>query len=234
MYIIEGNIGTGKSTFLKLLKKNLASLDITLEAVDYWQQESAGKSILQNFYEIPQRWAYTMETISLKMRVQEHVKLQTSPTVNIVERSIYSGFHCFAKNSFEQGFLSTLEWNMYNSWFDFATAKKCLPPQGFIYLQADPQVSYNRTIKRKRNAEKTISYEYLNQIHKKHENFLIHKKDIHPTISKTPVLTINCNEDFLDNQDYCLEQMQLVKKFIQKTSQPFQQKADFISLQTTV
>lgn len=218
MFIVEGNIGTGKSTFLKALQHSLSNVVVTLEAVDYWQNQSTGQSILQNFYESPHRWAYTMETLALKVRIPEHIKQQSSILPNIVERSIYSGYHCFGRNSFEQGYLNQLEWNIYNSWFNFSTAKRCLPPTGFIYLQADPQLSYQRTIQRQREAESSISFEYLEQIHHKHEAFLIHKYNIHPSIMDVPVLILDCNYDIVQNEDKLFEYVELVKQFIQTHS----------------
>jgi deoxyadenosine/deoxycytidine kinase len=215
MFIVEGNIGTGKSTFLKALRRSLSHVSVTLEAVDYWQNESNGQSILQNFYESPQRWAYSMETIALKTRIQEHIKNQESLLPNIVERSMYSGYHCFARNSFEQGFLNQLEWNIYQAWFDFLTSKQCLPPAGFIYLQADPQLSYNRTVRRKRGAEESISLDYLKQIHDKHEAFLIDKLHVHPSILHTPVLILDCNYDLRTDKKKLLNYIELVQQFIQ-------------------
>ena len=219
MFIVEGNIGTGKTTFLKALQRSLSHVTVTLEAVDYWQNESNGQSILQNFYESPQRWAYSMETIALKIRIQEHIAQQKSVIPNIVERSIYSGYHCFARNSFEQGFLNQLEWNIYNEWFNFLTAKNCLPPQGFIYLRADPKLSYDRTIQRKRGAEDSISFDYMKQIHEKHEAFLIDKASVHPSIINTPVLILDCDYDLLTDQKKLLDYVQLVQQFIQTHSQ---------------
>lgn len=219
MFIVEGNIGTGKTTFLKALQRSLLHVTVTLEAVDYWQNESNGQSILQNFYESPQRWAYSMETIALKIRIQEHIAQQQSILPNVVERSIYSGYHCFARNSFEQGFLNQLEWNIYNEWFNFLTAKNCLPPQGFIYLRADPKLSYDRTIKRKRGAEDSISFDYMQQIHDKHEAFLIDKAYVHPSILHTPVLILDCDYDLLTDQKKLLDYVQLVQQFIQTHSQ---------------
>lgn len=218
MFIVEGNIGTGKSTFLKALQHSLSNVVVTLEAVDYWQNQSTGQSILQNFYESPHRWAYTMETLALKVRIPEHIKQQSSILPNIVERSIYSGYHCFARNSFEQGYLNQLEWNIYNSWFNFSTAKRCLPPTGFIYLQADPKLSYQRTVQRQREAESSISFEYLEQIHNKHEAFLIHKQNIHSSIMDVPVLILDCNYDIVHNEDKLFEYVELVKQFIQTHS----------------
>lgn len=218
MFIVEGNIGTGKSTFLKALQQSLPHVSVQLEAVDYWQSESNGQSILQNFYESPHRWAYSMETIALKTRIQEHIGNQASLIPNIVERSIYSGYHCFARNSFEQGFLNQLEWNIYQAWFNFLTSKQCLPPTGFIYLQADPQISYNRTVKRKRSAEDSIPFDYLQQIHDKHEDFLVNKLHVHPSILNTPVLVLDCSYDLVTDKKKLLDYVALVQQFIQTHS----------------
>ena len=218
MFIVEGNIGTGKTTFLKTLQQSLPHVVVALESVDYWQNESNSQSILQNFYAHPQRWAYSMETIALKTRIQEHLKQQASPITHIIERSIYSGYHCFARNSFEQGFLTRLEWNIYQEWFHFLTSKQCQAPTGFIYLQADPQLSYDRTISRNRKGEETIPLQYLQQIHDKHEAFLINKLHVHPSILDTPVLVLDCSYDLLTNQNKLVEYTQQVQQFIQKHS----------------
>ncbi len=214
MFIVEGNIGTGKTTFLKALHQSLTDSKVFLEAVDYWQNESQGQSILENFYNDPKRWAYSMESITLKIRIQEHLAQQNTIHPLIVERSIYSGLYCFAFNSFEQGFLTQLEWNIYNSWFHFLTSKNCLPPHGFIYLQANPQISYQRTLRRDRQAENSISLQYLEQIHDRHEKFLITKENIHPSIVNIPVLVLDCNYDFITDKKKLSDYIELVRQFI--------------------
>jgi deoxyadenosine/deoxycytidine kinase len=155
MYIIEGNIGTGKSTFLQEIKQYLPYTNISLESLQNWQKTEFGKSILQNFYEDTKRWAYSMEITALTNRIPEHLKHQSTPGINIVERSIYSGFYCFANNGFDEGFLQPVEWNIYKTWFDFIV-KRCNQPYGFIYLKAEPEISYKRILKRNRIDENII------------------------------------------------------------------------------
>ena len=215
MFIVEGNIGTGKTTFLKALRQSLPHVIVALEAVDYWQNESNNQSILQNFYTAPHRWAYSMETIALKTRIREHIAQQASLTTHIVERSIYSGHYCFARNSFEQGFLNQLEWNIYQAWFNFLTAQQCLPPTGFIYLQADPKLSYERAIMRNRKGEESIPLAYLQQIHDKHEDFLVDKRNVHSSVINTPVLILDCSYDLLDDKKKLLNYVDQVQQFIQ-------------------
>ena len=57
MYIVEGNIGAGKSTFITLLSTYLPEITYSLEPVDAWAQQTYGKSLLEQFYTDPPHWA---------------------------------------------------------------------------------------------------------------------------------------------------------------------------------
>ncbi|MBA3751771.1 deoxynucleoside kinase [Candidatus Dependentiae bacterium] len=215
MYIIEGNIGAGKSTFLRLIQSLLPHISVIFEPIHTWQNNSSGDSILAHFYNNPHRWAYTMETIALASRVQEHIKEQTnSYPFRIMERSIYSGRYVFAKNGFESGFLNTLEWQIYNEWFTFLTTTSCKLPQGFIYLRVDPEIAFERIKKRQRSAELSISLEYIHQIHTCHEDFLIHKKNMPSHLAQIPVLVIDCNPEFEKEPAEFEKHIEAIEKFM--------------------
>ncbi len=196
MYIIEGNIGAGKSTFLKLLQNKLPDAKVAMEPVNDWQKKVYGQSLLANFYQNPQRWAYSIETFAMICRVRDHLVNQQEKDAIFVERSIYSGHYCFSQNGYENGFMTVLEWNMYCKWFEFLIPDKCKPPLGFIYLSVDPEIAYQRIKKRNRLAEKKLTLAYLKQIHQKHEDFLIHKKNILLELKNVPVLQLDCNKEF--------------------------------------
>jgi len=197
MYIVEGNIGAGKSTFLKLLAQHVPHVSVVQEPVYDWQNKIYGQSLLENFYQQPQRWAYTFETLTMMCRVKEHMHLQETPATTLIcERSIYSGFYCFAQNSFDSGFLTQLEWSMYCDWFSFLVPNNCIKPQGFIYLQADPTICYERVKKRSRSAEDTISLEYISQIHRRHEEFLLTHRDQFNAVAHVPVLVLDVSQEF--------------------------------------
>lgn len=218
MYILEGNIGAGKSTLLKLIKENLPHIPVAFEPVDDWQKQIYGQSLLTNFYQNSKRWAYTFETFTMMNRAKEHMAMHTQSPIQIVERSVYSGYYCFARNSYEQGFMSPLEWELYLQWYNWLVAEKCETPKGFLYLRVDPTISYERIRKRNRYAEKTVPLGYLKQIHTKHEDFLITQTTIAPELKSVPVLVLDCNEDFATDPIVLTKKLQQIESFISSTS----------------
>ena len=217
MYIVEGNIGAGKSTFLKLINDHLTNVSVSLEPVYDWQHQIYGQSLLTNFYQAPKRWAYTLETLTLMCRIKEHLLEQELKTpMRIMERSIYSGHYCFAKNSHEQDFLQKVEWQMYHEWFTFLS-QKCQQPTGFIYLKVSPDIAYERIKKRNRLAEKKLTLHYLKQIDKKHEQLLIEKKNICESLANVPVLTLSCDQDFESDEMVLQAHINSLQDFIKET-----------------
>ncbi len=213
MYILEGNIGAGKSTFLQMIKEQMPELSIKLEAVDVWQSQLYGRSLLAEFYTDPLRWAYTFENFTMVCRIQEYHAAQNTIQPLIIERSIYSGHFVFARNSYENGFMTALEWDVYQQWFNFLTHNFPLP-QGFIYLRVDPEVSLQRVKKRKRDAEDSLNYDYLSQIYEKHEDFLFKKNDTSSLLKEVPVLILDGNRDFESDKEYFKEQCDLLLEFL--------------------
>lgn len=218
MYIVEGNIGAGKSTFLKLVADHLPHIQVVLEPRQYWQNDDGTESLLTKFYQDPQRWAYTMETFTMVCRVKEHLIEQQNANPNrIMERSIYSGNYCFAKNDFDNGFMDPVEWSLYTQWFNLLVVNKCKPPLGFIYLQTNPKVSYERIRKRARSSETSIPLEYLQQIDACHRAFLLEKTGVLPQLKNIPVLTLDCNEEFESSPKKLAAHLERVKEFLALT-----------------
>lgn len=218
MYILEGNIGAGKSTFLKLLEQHAPAVQVAQEPVNTWQKNVHGQSVLANFYEDPHRWAYSMETFTMMCRVREHIQDQEHAVFGrIIERSIYSGHYCFSQLGYKNGYMDTLEWNMYEAWFNFLIPQKCRPPHGFIYLQTTPDIAFKRIKKRNRLAEKQITYAYLKQTHEYHEKFLLHKENILPSIAAVPVLVLDGNHDFEQDLELFATYVEQIQNFMMQT-----------------
>lgn len=213
-FIVEGNIGAGKSTFLRLINEQLP-VQIVYEPLDQWQKVN-GQSLLDKFYQDTQRWGYTFQSYAFVTRVIEQEKqMRANPYLpQVLERSVYSDRYCFAQNCFEMGTISELEWTLYKEWFEWLVDNYTQKPDGFIYLQTDPNICYERITKRAREEEAAVPFSYIESLHKKHENWLINKQDIAPYLQETPVLVLNCDQDFESNSEQFNEHLRAIADFI--------------------
>lgn len=230
LLVLEGNIGAGKSTFLKILKENL-DIDIIFEPTDKWQQVGAGGNLLNLFYTDIKRWAYTFQSYAFITRVEAQLEALANSVhdVQILERSVYCDRYCFAQNCFESGNMSALEWQIYKEWFSWLVEGHLQKPDGFVYLQVSPDVCKQRLEKRNRSEEVGVSIEYLQKLHDRHENWLIHKKDIADYLVKVPVLTLNCDLDFENNLERRNKLLTDVQNFISNLNKT----VDFLSKKPT-
>lgn len=194
MFMLEGNIGSGKSTFLSFIERKLG-IQVMYEPTDQWQKIGRGGNLLDLFYKDMQRWAYTFQSYAFLSRLQGLGAVEQG-TILLAERSIFCDRFCFAKNCYERGVMSALEWDLYQEWFEWLSAK-CMPkPMGFIYLRVDPEVCYERLRKRSRSEEESVSLAYLQEIHRQHEDWLIKKKETLNYLGEISVLVIDGNLDF--------------------------------------
>lgn len=214
-FVVDGNIGAGKSTFLRILQ-NYLNAHVIYEPTHRWQHVIGTENLLENFYKDTPRWAYTFQSYAFITRIleQECHAVQFQEPVHILERSVFSDRYCFAKNCFELGFMSELEWKLYQDWFTWLVDNYVIRPQGFIYLRVDPKICFLRLKKRCRHEETGIALEYLERLHNKHEDWLVEKKEVIHYIKNTPVLILNCNEDFENDVDMQKKHMNEVSGFI--------------------
>lgn len=216
-FIVEGNIGSGKSTFLRLIGERLP-VQVVYEPHTKWQDVGAGENLLDHFYKDTPRWAYTFQSYAFITRIMEQQKysLEQPEVTQIVERSVYSDRYCFAKNCFEMGTMSQLEWQLYQDWFSWLVENYAPRPTGFIYLQTDPEVCFSRLTKRARQEEVGIPVSYLESLHTKHEKWLVQKEGIAAHLKDVPVLVLSCNSDFEHDAASFEKHLQAVSEFMQK------------------
>lgn len=234
VYILEGNIGSGKSTLLHLISLALPEITIVQEPVESWHKNDTSTSLLHNFYANSARWGYTMEHATLLKRVKEHLAEQESDTQKIMERSLYSGFYCFAKNGFKTGYLTKLEWKLYQEAFEFLVAKKCKSPQGFIYLDTAPELCHKRVALRSRSGEDMIPLSYLEELDARHKEFLVKKEDVHPYIATTPVLHLDGSREFYTNKKRQEELILQIQNFVAITQLGFERKPSLYNTEASL
>ncbi len=214
-FCVEGGIGAGKSTFLKVINTFL-NAQVVYEPHMLWQNVR-GENLLERFYEDTERWAYTFQTYTFVTRVLEREKaaLSNPHPFQILERSVYSDRYCFAKNCYELGAMTSLEWKLYQEWFGWLVDTYTQKPNGFIYLQTDPIVCYKRLLKRNRQEETSVTLDYLQLLHDKHEKWLIHKEGVESSLKDIPVLVIPVNEEFEADRDLQKAHMAKIIDFLE-------------------
>jgi|GEM_PF-178859 len=211
--IIEGNVGAGKSTLLKMIDRYL-NTQIIFEPHERWQNIN-GDNLLNHFYKNTSRWAYTFQCYAFITRVweQQQAAKNSFSDIHILERSVYSDRYCFTNVLYANGNISDLEWSLYKEWWAWVVQEHVPEPTGFIYLKVDPELCYERIKKRSRSEESEVPYSYIKQLHDRHNNWLIEKQDVLPSLHKVPVLVIDGNEEFETNENKQQEIIEAIIKF---------------------
>lgn len=192
---IEGNIGAGKSTFLKLLDTELTALGIPhvclQEPVDIWTQEAVnGKSMLELFYEDKAQYALSFQFLVLQTRVQQLLDcIKDNPEkVIITERCHITDKMIFANTMLKSGYLKPHEMLVYDMWYRTCSGLFSEELRGIVYLRSSPHISCERIIQRNRKGENNISLEYIKNLHSIHDEWIME----HEALS-LPVHVMNAN-----------------------------------------
>ncbi|EGR30336.1 hypothetical protein IMG5_134510 [Ichthyophthirius multifiliis] len=189
-FLIEGNIGAGKSTLLEKLKENQnAQINVVPEPVHIYTNYN-GHNYLQYFYDNPRKWTFAFQQIVLNVTANQYRKNQNQGQINLFERSMYSPLQIFAQEQFEKGVLCEAEMELLKKitndiceWINYDI-------KGIIYVRTSPEISMERMKARSRVEECTIPIEYLQDLHKLHEQWLFYKKDL-----SLPVLIYENNKN---------------------------------------
>lgn len=197
IYSIEGNIGSGKSTFVGILKKyNMNNTNVVFmeEPVDIWEsiQDSNGENIIEKFYSNSKKYSFAFQMMAYISRLSMLKKLVSEHPnkVIICERSLYTDKNVFAKMLYDSKNIEEVEYQIYLKWFD--EFMDDLPEIKFIYVQVDPEKSHERVQKRQRKGE-NIPLDYLKTCHEYHEKWLCE--------NNSTVLVLDGNND----KDYDIE-----------------------------
>lgn len=174
---IEGNIGSGKSTFIRRIKDNINGRDIVVvpEPVHEWDdiRSKDGKTMLSHFYEDQERNAFSfqmMAYISRLANIQKAITENPDCRMIITERCLETDRNVFAKMLYEDGKIRDIDYQIYLKWFD-AFAEN-VRPSYYIYLKADAEVCLTRVNIRSREGEGGIPLSYLKDCGDTHTKWL--------------------------------------------------------------
>ncbi|XP_075716836.1 deoxycytidine kinase 1 [Rhinoderma darwinii] len=235
---IEGNIAAGKSTFVNILKKCNEDWEVVPEPIARWcnvqsnqdefqeltTSQKSGGNLLQMMYEKPERWSFTFQSYACLSRIRAQLKVfggklrEAEKPVIFFERSVYSDRYIFASNLYEAECMNETEWTVYQDWHEWLSSQfgADLELDGMVYLRAAPEKCLQRIYSRGRDEEQGIPMEYLEKLHYKHESWLHHRnmRMDFAYLQDVPILTLDVNEDFKDDdqKQECL--IEKVKEFL--------------------
>ena len=186
IYTIEGNIGAGKTTILKIIGKNFDDVTFVEGPVSQWQN-LGGENLLEKFYQDPERWGFTFEFYSMLSKIKCLMKAADSEkNIIIIERSILSN-KIFIDISKEMNKLNDLEYGMLINTYNFYRQNVYPILNGIIYLNTPVDLCVQRIIKRNRGGESNVDKNYLLMLKEKFDEL--------SNYSTIPTLVIDGNFD---------------------------------------
>lgn len=181
---VEGVIGVGKTTLVKLLGERMASTSLF--------EEFENNPFLADFYRDRHRFAFQTQVFFLLSRfrqIQEHFQQQDLFHPQVVSDYMFAKDKIFAAQNLEEN-----EMGLYQRLSGLL--ERQLPrPDYVIYLQADTKTLMDRIRQRDRHYERPIEESYIESLNQAYNNFFHYYED-------SPLLIVNTNHiDFVRSTD---------------------------------
>ena len=187
---IEGNLGVGKSSFLEWFEGD-EEVTVLKEPVERW--EAVGnENLLELKYVNSQRWEFTFQIYADVTRLIQLRDSQGKGKIRLQERSLLTAHKIFCALQREAGAVTEAESSVLETWFENMSqtgSQVQVVPDLFVYLRTDPKIAFQRMQKRGREAERTVSIDYLTKVHEFHEKVFITEAHLLPS----PVLVLEAD-----------------------------------------
>jgi deoxyadenosine/deoxycytidine kinase len=192
--VIEGNIGSGKTSLSQMLAKEWEA-NLVLE-------EFADNPFLAKFYESPERYAFPLELSFLSERFSQ-LKKEWQPDLfqpKIISDYFIAKCQIFAANNLQED-----EAQLFNKMFELVS--QSMPsPDLIVYLYVQTSRLQQNIKKRGRGYEQYITDEYLNNIQQQYLQYF----QQHPHLK---VLMLDTTEiDFVSDKNWYQTILSLITK----------------------
>jgi deoxyadenosine/deoxycytidine kinase len=222
---IEGNIGSGKSTFIKKLEeywKTSSGLDekkifFLSEPVDEWLniKDENDEHILSKFYNDQEKYSFTFQMMAYISRLNklkeaiDLLKLKENAVI-ITERSLMTDKYVFAQMLYDEKKIEKIEFDIYNKWFD--SFNKETQIDKVVYISSNPNVCFDRVKLRDRNGESNIPLDYLTKCSEYHDNMIkkVEQKNI-------DTIMLDGNNNIFKDNNVLLDWFKQIENIINET-----------------
>ena len=196
---IEGPIGVGKTSLVKLLAEKLEARTIL--------EQFEENPFLTDFYDDPERFAFQTQLFFLLQRYQQQQELRQ---VDIFHNLLITDYMFVKDRLFASLNLNEKELPLYETVANLLE-RNVINPDLVIYLQADTDTLMKNIGKRKRSFEKNMSRDYIDALNQVYNEYFFRYQD-------TPLLIINSNNiDFVNNKKDLEEIINVVRQPITGT-----------------
>jgi deoxyadenosine/deoxycytidine kinase len=210
--VIDGVIGAGKTTVIRLLESKLSStvtasspnhqsekrlkVKAIYEPVDLWNRTGA----LKYFYEDITKNCYEFQTYTFVTRIGSVIdEIYNCPDadVYILERSIWTDRYIFME--LLKDMVGNLRMDMYNQWCDLWAYIMPMKVSKWVLLDTSLDESLRRINIRNRSGEEGINVDYQTNLYVKHIEFFDKlQKDCKPVLIVDSSLM---DTDFIENSE---------------------------------
>ncbi len=178
---VEGPIGVGKTSLVKLLGKKLGAKMVL--------EEYENNPFLEDFYNDPERFAFQTQLFFLMNRYRQQQDLRQ---VDMFHNLLITDYMFIKDRLFASLNLNDKELSLYDTVANLLE-RNVLKPDMVIYLQADTQTLMRNISRRGRDFESNMSFEYLDALSQVYNEYFFKYQE-------TPLIIINTNNiDFVHN-----------------------------------
>ena len=196
---VEGPIGVGKTSLVKLLGKKLGAKMVL--------EEYENNPFLEDFYNDPERFAFQTQLFFLMSRYRQQQDLRQ---VDMFHNLLITDYMFVKDRLFASLNLDDKELSLYDTVANLLE-RNVLKPDMVIYLQADTQTLMRNIAKRGRDFETNMSFEYLDALSQVYTEYFFKYQE-------TPLIIINTNNiDFVNNNDDLEEVIKYIREPVSGT-----------------
>jgi len=201
MIVVDGVVGSGKTTLMNILKEELG--------VSGFEEPVTDNPILGKFYHDRKRYAFPLQIFFLNRRFRMLKEAQAKKVSSVMDRSIY-GDVIFAKLLHDGGDMEKDEFDLYQdlltNMLDHIEAPKLM-----IYLRADVDTAIDRIEKRGRDYEQIVERDYWERLNREYEAYFF-------AYNLSKLLIIEAKDyDIRDSEEDRKKVVQLVREALAET-----------------
>ena len=165
---VEGNIGSGKSTFLNYMNRNYGHLcSVITEPVHLWR-DVGGNNLLEQYYSQPDKYAEIFQTHAFLTTVgYRRRQMTTENNIVFVERSLDSSVFCFSKVLCSLGLIRPELQTVFEK--NFHLFEEPRPDRTIYFRTENIDVLKGRISRRARAEENIVSDNFLSELNSAHD-----------------------------------------------------------------